>query len=270
MRKFVVESSFNAVAAGGTASIDLPVGKKYHQLRIAYGTTTGGGPTQANMEAHIDEMRVKVNGKVQRTMSAAELFAINAYHGIAVVNGILPIFFSEPWRRTALGEDLTGWGTNDVETFQVEIDIDAAALTPTLSMTVISEPSAEDMGPIVKWDRFTIPVGAVGVFNHTQFPKDDAYYAVHNFSANIDDVLVRVDGEDRFDAVLADANEYYAQNGFTGQASMFHVDFGPTARVSDILAMVEDGKRVADFRVDYTMSAGTPFVAITETLGLRD
>lgn len=92
--------NFNAVAAGQTATLNLPATRIYHGVRLVYTTVTAGGATQANMEAELTEIRIKVNGKVQRRLSAAHIFALNAYRGKAFETGLLPIFFSEPWRRT--------------------------------------------------------------------------------------------------------------------------------------------------------------------------
>lgn len=270
-RRFTVQNSFSAVAPGQTATVDLSPTGKYHQLRLQYGTATVGGPTQANMEAEVTEIRVKVNGKGQRVFTAAELFTINAYHGVAVTDGFLPIMFSEPWKRTIVGEDQVGWGMADVETFQIEVDIAGGALSPTLSLTAVKDVVNIPMGPIVKWRRFQVPVSAIGVFNLTSLPKSDAYNALHCFSGNIDDVLVRVDQEDVFEAVLADVNEYYAQNGFAPQASMFHIDFQATARLADSLSMVRaNDQLVSEYRIDFNMSAAVAFNMITETIGFRD
>ncbi len=270
-RKLIDLPSFSSVAAGATAAIDLPVTDIYHSLRLNYGTSTAGGPTQANMESEITEIRVKVNGVVQRTMSAAQLFALNAYHGIPVNDGFLPIYFSEPWRRSAQGEDSLAWGMADVETFQVEVDIAAGATNPTLSATAVKEAASRAMGPIVKWRRFRVPVAAVGVVNVSTLPKNDAYYALHAISGNVSDVTVKVDEREVFQATAANASAYYKEQGFTPQTGYFHVDFAPTGRVADALPMRDArGNRVSDFQVDFNMSAAASFDLITETLGLRD
>ncbi len=276
-RRLVSLPSFSAVAAGQTAAIDLPVTDVYHGLRIKYNTTVAGGPTRATAEAHIPQIRVKVNGKVQRRFSLKQLNALNAYHGIPFTAGdatkpaIFPIYFSEPWRRSAQGEDSLGWGMADVETFQVEIDLDAAAAGASLSMVGIKEKGNRPMGPIVKVRNFRVPVSAVGVVNLTTLPKQDAYYALHANSSDIADATVLVDQEEIFRMTGDDANAYYAEQGFTPQSGWFHIDFAATARVADALPMRDTaGNRVRDFRVDYNMTAANSFDLLAEVLGLRD
>jgi len=270
-KKIVSLPSFNAVAAGQTATIELPANGTYHQLLLTYTTDTVGNENQVNMEAELTEFRLKVNGKVQRVFSAAQIFAINAFKGFPFATGLVPIFFAEPWRRAVQGEDVLAWGMGDVDTFQLEVVIDAGAINPTLKAIAVKTNDSPPMGPIVKMRRFTIGVSAIGIRNVTQLPKFDSYYALHAFSAVIDDVEVKIDQEEVFKATLAQVAEVEGWYGRTQQAGLFTVDFDYTNRAADALSMVKaGGGRVSDFRVDYNMNTATTFTLLTETLGLRD
>lgn len=274
-RDFVETNSFNAVGAGQTATVDLPVGGvTYHALQLNYSTTNAGGATKANMEKEIKEIRLNVDGKVQRRFSAAELFAINAFNSRAVKNGLLTVFFSEPWRRGVVGEDSLAWGTADLQTFQVEVDIAAIARAPTLSAKAYVERVGREMGPIVKWRRHNIPAAATGVHNWTTAPRQDAYYRVHAFSSDIADVEVTVDQREVFSATRNQINALYEDLKLAPQAKIFHVAFDPTQRVSDALTMfVGDGanaRPISELRFDFNMTAAKAFDVITETLGPRD
>lgn len=272
-RNVVRLPSFQGVLAGQTATIDLPALDIYHGLMISYVTDTAGGATQANMETEITEIRLKVNGKVQRRASAREIFDIYGYRNRAVVAGKIPIFFSEPWRRTPVGEDALAWGMGDVDTFQLEIDVaNNASQVCSLSALAVKQPGTLSMGAIVKWKKFTVPVSATGIVNVTTLPKQDAYYAMHALSANIADVLVKTDQRDRYDYTLAEATTLQGWNGWTPNADWFHLDFTETGRGNDALTMVsEDGqRRVADLQVDFNMSSAANFTLLTETVGYRD
>lgn len=279
MRRLISLPSFSPVAAGSTATLDLPTISVYDQLRLHY-VTAGADATKALMEAELTEIRVKVNGKVQRRLSAAHINALLGFRGVGFNDGYLPIMFSEPWRRSVQGEDSLSWGMADVDTFQLEVDIDGGAVNPSLEATAVKTPSNRPMGPVVKYRQFTVNVAAVGIVNVTTLPKSDAYYGLHAVSADIDDVEIKIDQEEVFDAVLANANDYYKQQGLTPQTGYFHVVFDPTNRVSDALAMRRgegQGARqgqgvrlIKDFRIDFNMSAANSFTLITETIGLRD
>ena len=278
-RRFVSTNAFSAVAAGSQATLDLPVGPvTYHGLQLTYTTGTAGGANQANMETEITECRVKVNGKEQRRFSARELFDILAFYGIGFQTGILYIPFSEPWRRSVTGEDSLAWGTHDIDTLQVEVDIAGSATNPTLSARALVERVARPMGPIVKWRRFNVPVSATGIRTLTTLPRTDAYYAIHCDSTNISDVEVKVDQAEVFKATKAQADALYqsaAPRTLTPQSDWFHIVFDPTHRVSDALAMAQEDdsgavRAVQELRVDFNMAAASSFNVLTLTLGPRD
>lgn len=282
MRSFVTMPGFNGVAAGQTATVTLPVGTMtYHKLMIAYFCANAGNGNQTNTEAHLTQIRMKVNGKNQRVFSAAQIDSINAYHGKAFsqggsTSGYVEIFLSEPWRRTPRAEDALAWGTADQSTFQIEVDIAAAATSPTLTGHMEVEYRGQNMGPISKWNSYTQPVSATGLITNNTLPKTDAFQAIHAFSANVTDIEVDVDQVTRLKGVLADLTDLYTHYYWTPQASMFHIHFDRTARVSDALPMQYANAKgqatgaVQDFRVIWDMGAATSFSFVTLNLGMRN
>lgn len=278
-RHFISTNAFSSVAAGSQATLDLPVGDLvYHGLQLSYGAS-GAAANQATMEADIDQVRIKVNGKEQRRFSARELFDILAFYGVSIETGILWIPFSEGWRPSVVGEDSLAWGTADVSSLQIEVDIDAAATSPTLSARALVERVRRPMGPIVKWRRFNVGVSATGIRTLTTLPRQDAYYAIHADSADVDDVEVKVDQQEVFKGTKAQVDALYKQApalfGLTPQSDWFHMAFdGSTHRVSDALAMVRGNgnalQAVQELRIDFNMSAATGFNVVTLTVGPRD
>lgn len=282
-RRYIDLPSFNGVAASQTATLDIPVGDiKYHMLHIEYDTTDAGGPIQSVVEADLTEFRLKVNGKVQRRFSAADLFKVNAWHGEDVDIGdantpaFLPLWLSEPWRRTAQGEDALGWGTQEIQSLQLEVDLAASATGPALVARAEIERVREPLAGIIKWRKFTIPVSASGLVQWFP-PRFDAYAVIHlieTTAADITDVKVVVDGEDVFNATDDAIEKVYATYGLTPQTGVFHIAWDRTMRVSDFLSMVRgrgQGKRaVSEFQVELNMAVAANVTALTETFGPRD
>jgi|SRR5579883_164801 len=287
MRSAVVLPNFNGVAPGQTASVSIPVGGvTYHKIALVYNCTNAGNGNQANTEAHLTEIRVLLNGKIQRRFSAKDLDSINAFYGRGfIANGTagqLDIFFSEPWRRTVQSEDVLAWGTADVGTFQIQVDIAAAATGPSLSATAEVEYISRPNGVIAKWRKFNQVVSATGHNINNNLPKiaGEAYQAIHcvpTASTDITDVTVTVDNVIRFQLTEATANNLYTHYGnLTPQTALFSIVFDRTLRVSDALAMsyTQNGKAtgqvVQDFRVDFNMNAANSFNFYTLVLGVRD
>lgn len=277
-RRAVSTNSFNAVGAGQVATLDLPVGDLiYHELRLLYNTSTAGGAVQATVETEIERIRLKVNGKTQLELTAEQLIDYNAVHGQAFntlgASGAaqLPIFLSQPWRRSAQGEDALAWATGDVATFQLEVQIAASATSPTLSAKVVVEDGRRPMGPIVKLRPFTVPVSATGIVTITTFPKVDDYYGLWCWSTNIDDAEVKVDQREVYKLTAQELQYILEDHGFTWVSAVHPLKFDFTKRVADSLRMRRaDGSQIAELRFDFNMAAATSFTAIAETIGLRD
>lgn len=293
MRSFVPLPGFNGVAAGQTASASLPVGGvTFHKIQLSYFTTVAGNGNQANTEAHLTEIRLKLNGKIQRRFSAKDLDAINAVFNRGFqTNGtsaVLEFYFSKPWLRTTAGEDALAWGMADVASFQIEADISAAATGPTLSAKAEVEYIARPTGLIEKWRKFNQPIGAGGHNINNTLPKlnGEAYAEIHCepvLATDITDVTVTVDNVIRFQALNGENNVLLHGEGWTPQTTgggggggLFSILFNRTGRVSDALVMnypVKPGNAAAvvqDLKVDFNMNAATSFNFITVVLGARD
>lgn len=146
-RKIVLPSP-NTVAASATSLITLPVGTnyRYQAVHLQIGCVSGGTaiaatdlPTGSSTTAgYINDIRVKVNGKVQRLHTCDQLVKMNAINGsvyaVATYGSrtankeygqIITIWFYEPWRKS-LGQadalSLCSWLANSVE---VEVDFGA-------------------------------------------------------------------------------------------------------------------------------------------------
>jgi len=270
MLSFIKTNSFNAVAPGQTATLALPTSQKYHGIQITY-KSSGVDATAAQMKADITQVRLKVNGKVQRVFSATQLFVANYDNGHTVIyNGKIQIFFAEPQRRTAQGEDALAWGTKDVDSFQVEVDIAGTALAPSMSAEVLVDPVNTVMGPIIKWRTQNVPVTATGITTTTTFDKNNAYYRIHAFSTDINAVAVIVDQERVLEATKGSLDAFYAANGLLVDPSETLIAFDPNQRVSSALSMIKNGAPVSEFRVEWDMAVAASFTVMHEILGQRD
>ena len=265
--------SFNGVAVSQTATLDLPVDRRYHSLYITY-TSTDGAANQAVTEADITQVRILIDGKVQRTFSSRELFDISTLNGIAFSNGILPIYFSEPWRRSALDEEALSWAMANISTFQIEVDLGAGANGPTLNAIITTDANQGPLERIVKWHRRTIAAAGAGVVTYSDFPKRDTYLRMHfseNAAADITDVDISVDNFTVLDVTDAENQLGLADQGFAQVADCFDVIFDHTQRIADGLPMMKlNGRRVSDFRVDVNHTQTDNINVVSETLGNPD
>lgn len=268
-RRYPKLGSFNGVGAGQTAILNVGTGPTYHNIKLRYKTNAN----QNTIETDVEEIRLLVNGKVVRRFSAAELNKINAFNGIAFRAGLIPIYFSEPWRRNALGEDTLAWGTANIDTLTIEVDIAAGATAPTLSARAELEDTPRRLQNIMMWEKMTVPVASSGLITLNTLSKkpSEVYHRLHcleDTAADISDVEITLDTLQVLKATDAENQDDLAPRGFTPASDVFHIVFDKTQRVEDGLPMVKgDGSAVSNFNIDFTMAQANSFQIIAEKRG---
>jgi hypothetical protein len=182
--------TFSGVAAGQNAVCELDLGMRYHIFWLILGNNAVAANALANL---VGEIRVKVNGKVQRTHTAVELNALNAVNGAAYAEKTsgtdgqadrrhyLPIFFAEPWRKGNYEAQVKAWNAVGISSLQIEVDIVAGLAAPIVGgFFEYDAPVNNQIGLIQKWIRQTFPaVGTQQDFN--TIDRRDFIEAIHLF-----------------------------------------------------------------------------------------
>ena len=267
----------SGVAASSTATFDLPLGIRYHAVYLLLGNA---GTPVWNNGTDVTEIRIKVDGRVQRRMTPAELDAINLIngtkYGLQATDTIIPIFFSEDWLRTIGGENALAWGTGGIASLQIEIDLGAPA-TPTLSgralvddQTVAAEGGSIvpfPLGKIERWSKGNFDVTQTGDVHQTNLPKRGDYRGIHAFSANVAAVEVKVDNFTILDATKAFSDAVQVSRGKTPIAGRFDILFDIDNQISSFLATTKnDGRRIDELDVIWNMSSAASFDFIARNI----
>lgn len=174
--------SFEAVGAGQTATLRLPIGLTFHQVWIEY-----AGVTLAQMTG----IRVVANGQPIHTYgSGTELDRLNQYEGRSAAAGILCLDFDRYGLLNQAEREFTALGTGNpgdpspLTTLQIEIDVDAGAVGTTLSARAVQS-IPQNLGLFKKLRRFTYSPGGALDFEISDLPKGDIInWLAFQFSAN--------------------------------------------------------------------------------------
>ena len=242
--------SFQGVAAGQTATCNLALGLTYHVLALTY-----SGITLAEM----NEIRLVANGKViQRWASGTQLDLINQFEGRAAsTNGVLMIPVGDRYgMKSRDGVEFSGLGTgalddpNPIVSLYLEIDIDAAALAPALSMIALQS-DASNSGLIKRVEQYSYAPAGAGDFDISDLPKGNIFGQLYFASANINSIEIRRNGYTVFDRTAAENNAIQADGVRIPQAGYFVVDLNEQGYGSEGLVT----KGVQDLRIVLNMSA---------------
>lgn len=265
--------SAQSVVAGTTAIIDLNTGNlRYHGILLAL---TKGEATASAVSAIIDEIRIKIDGRVVRRLLGSQIDYIDNFNGAGYASfaydggtnlkqRFLYLNFAEPWLRTADGEDALAWGMADIGNFQIEIDIAAGATN--LDFTGVAEVDYGEfsLGAIRKMAQQTIPATAAGKYNHASLPKNLPYSRIHCFTDKIDAVRVILNGEIVREYSKAELLAKQTQRGLNPTSTEFTIDFDGRQRVGNMLPVVGANQ----FELEFDLASGVaPFQVVYEQVG---
>jgi hypothetical protein len=270
-KRLVQLASWNGIKQNQTGTIDLPIGPRYHSVILK---VQAAGKTLTQI---LSEIRVKVNGKVQRVHTATELDALNTLQGTSAIYAsqnsggagnayYLTLFFAEPWRVVQQIREGLAWSTGGLGTFQIETDFNATAESGgALSCTAWAEVDSsldaktgapDPLGIISKWYRTQIPV--VGTSQpFTGFPKRDAYQQISFFDANISQVQIKIDNIVIRDIPKAVNDAVLVKAGMVPIAGRFDLIFDHDDILGSALPMQIGSNVVQDFQCNLTLSDGT-------------
>ncbi|WOF73806.1 major capsid protein P2 [Parvibaculaceae bacterium PLY_AMNH_Bact1] len=255
---------FSPVQAGAQAAIQIPRGPTYRTLILKY--ARGGTPaTEAQLKSDIEQVRIKVNGTTRWAATGTRLVDIlTKYYGHTLTDGLLFIDLARHDLATIQGADNLAWGTNNVQTLTLEVDIASGAVNPEIEAHAVIDPVKRDLGMIVEcWEvPFSTAVG--GTFEISTIPEARGQlFAMHVAGANATGLEVEIDNVIFQNAPSDVLNALYARvpSGRVPQADYQHYTPTYLDRLDDVLPL-----SAQDWRLKVAMSAAGSADIFMETL----
>jgi hypothetical protein len=258
-------TGITGVAQGGTALVNLDVGPRYFTLK--FWVRVNNVLTLAS--SVIDSVRIKVNEKTVRELSAARILAINAFNGTADAAGCLSIHFAEPGRADKQDEVFTAWDTNGENSFTVELVLkNLAEETDVIRINGLKffdfgmwrGPNGERQKNIVTQKVLTEGLTA-GQYDITKIPTRNPLLRVHFAAANpITYLEVDADGSRVWEASDVEAQSILGNYGLVGTTFAYTYAADYREQVTDFLAV----QKTVNFRA--TSAAAQPVDCIIEAL----
>lgn len=261
MRINDIITGINGVQVGGVASAELPVGRRYHSLTFYY----KGTANQATIEADIVYIHLKVNGLLIRDINVAELFKENAANGRAFVAGEIPIFFSEPWRASVMGEEATSFDLTNQQTFTVDVAIAGTAVAPAITgvSSFDYDQNVDQTGKptlnIVKWIRQSMNANA-GINNWKTLPKGTIQRVSFFSTAAIDPLWIQVRSNTVLNMSRTQIANLLAKYQITQQADTTLAYFDFTQQITDALVV----NPLDDYNAQLTMAGAAAVNALSQ------
>ncbi|MCL1038033.1 major capsid protein P2 [Shewanella submarina] len=262
-RNFVKLPSWSNVAAGNTATLELPLGRTYDKIHIRY-----SGLSLAQMK-HI---RVNINGRaIEEFKHGQSLQDENKYYLRNVAANVLDIHFKRDEMKT-LGEARAfGLGTSSqpypdpgtgemvnppvIANVTLEIDIDEAAVNPTLEAYAIQSNPAP-IGFITKVKNFPVALNpGINEVDNIPRPNTARIGSLHILTEQtIEKIEVELDSAKIYELPTSLAEKIQVDHGRSPQANRYTVDFCLEGDMLQALPMIGS----QDFRVRLFAADDTP------------
>ncbi|WP_425628535.1 major capsid protein P2 [Vibrio neptunius] len=249
--------SFNNVAAGSTATLELPLGLTYHLMHLYF-----SGVTLAQMK----NIRIEVDGKpVKKWLDGERLNQENKHYGRGTATAdCLPIFFTREELNDLGQRRVFALGTSNIQTMSLLIDIDAGAASPKLEATSVRSAEAP-MGFVTRIHEFKHSSAVSGQVEIDNIPlrKNAAIAAIHIYSPDVTECALEVDDSIVWEMTKSGAAKLQTDYGRTPQSDIkmtldftLEGDFGQAVQLNGI----------EDFRLKPTISKAGNMDIVVEYL----
>lgn len=259
--------SFNQVSAGRTSSLQAVAGPgapTYRSIMLKY-TDNGTAANEATMKTMIKRVKLKINGTTRFDASGTTIIdVLMKYYGIAFTDGEIVIPLTRPWHKTIEGEENLGWGMRNVRTFEIQVEIDSTATTPTLEAEACVTAQERDLGAIIEVNEINYATAVSGPFEIFTLPRGNGdLVAMHFSNGDITKLDVYLNKVPFRDCSIDSAHNLYKWNGKrTPQTDYVHVDALLNNRIGDVWPIT----KVGEFKVAGQISAAGSIPIVMETL----
>lgn len=268
---------FEGVAAGQTALIKMPIGRRFHFVDLVY-----SGVTLSQMT----EIRVILNNKVTQRFSATERDIMNQYYGLEAAAGILRIPFNRLGLKLRDLEEQTAINTDSVDpegrriaAFSIEVDISANADSPALEAYAEMSPQLPGGPGVVMHIRKTSrSIAGAGDLEVSDLmygtPISQALNALFMkpSAGSISQVEVWRDTYREFRRTTAQNEKIQKEGGRVPQSGYWVIDSTERGYGANQIALVKRVgdrlEKLSDFRVIPTLSGAATVNFIAEYMGV--
>lgn len=267
MKKFLRLPSLSRVVPGATATLEMPLGVTYE--KIIFTVTAAAGLDLTDLA----RLNVLIDGKpIQTFKDLTRLKAINDYFGrdvdtVAATQIQFAIHFNRAELLDNTWRKAPGIGTDDVQTFHIELDIAAAAPADIKIVAhAIVNPIRQKLGAFFRIREFPANSAVAGVLEADKLPRGAWYSVIHLFKADISAVEVTAN-----DVKIVDATKSVLERIQKGASVIRRV---PQTAACTHIDLITDGDlldslqtaNLQDFRIKMTLDTAGAVDIVTETV----
>lgn len=267
MKKIQKLPSLSRVTPGATATLEFPIGPTYE--RVIFNVTAAASLDAAD----IGRVRVLVDGKeVQTFANLQRLIDINGYWGrgadsVAATLIQFALHFNRAEFENNVYRQAPGFGTADVQTMHMEIDIASGAPADIkIDAYALTNPVRQNLGAFYRIREFSFSSAVAGQVEMDKLPRGPWYSAIHLFKSDISAVELTANDVKIVDATKSTLERFQKESSPKARvpvtAKATHIDFVIEGDIMDSLPTAG----LQDFRVKPTLATSGSVDIVTETV----
>ena len=252
--------SLSSRVPGTQATFDIPLSHTYFTfaLHLVVNAIT---ITPANVATYVKKISLKVNGEARYEISGSLLPVLWTYRGTNVSDNFIPMLLAQPHMQTALGQDVTGYGTLDMNSFGIVVELESGAHTIDLLDLYAVRGANTPLGPHYRLSSYARASTGAGDLELTGvFRPAQRVYSVLMDTASMDSILMKA-GSEMIHNTKKEPREGFLQLSERTEGTNTAIDMCEDNRLEDAFEVA--GR---DVRFTLDMTAATPFNVLTESV----
>lgn len=231
---------FNNAKANAKATFSIPRTHTYYQLMIEADMVLADGTTPivltaSNIGTYIKSIRLKINANTTYELLGEQAKFYWDTRGITMTNNNVPVYLTLPTMRMPQGEDVSGYGTANVQDFDIEVQFEAGTfLINKLQLQAIRGINS-DLGPhmsITNFTRNATGAGRVNLVGYTD--PQQSIHAIYMDTTVITSVRMTANSDQAYETATAAARQAWSKMYKRDQAGGTVVELNTTNRVADM------------------------------------
>lgn len=166
-----------SLTSSQTASLQIPVWGKIHELILRFATAADADATEAAIRSEIGNIRLSINGKDVVNASAAKIYDLYEVLGIDVgantgIGGAIELNIGRLLFIDPMARDLFGFGTLDVANIQVQVTAGTLSTIASVQAFTGREAGNFNLGAYCKFLNYVQSFNAASDHTVDTLPRD--------------------------------------------------------------------------------------------------
>lgn len=252
--------SMSSMTPGTQSTLNIPRSHTYFSLALHI-AITGVTLTPANIDTYIDKITLRCNGEPRYEVKGTQLRKYWEERNVTVANNFIPVLLSQPHMRSAAGEDVSGYGTLDLRSFEIHVDLASGAHVITKLDLYAVRGANQPLGAHYRLSTYRRSSTGAGDLELNSFTRaNQRIMALFLGTDQIDDITLKADD------VIIHSSKKEVREGFLKalakrtEAGQTMVDLNTSNRLEDMFEVL--GR---DVRMTCKMASATSFDMLVES-----